>query len=122
MRHDGQIEEWRPVLDWPSYEVSNHCRVRSLHRIVECSNGRQYTVRARILRPYRQRGGYLVVGLSHAGLQRRYCVQKLAREAFGPESLCNGGEARAAVVPVRGSTDGGQGKPSGRFMGQLGRR
>ncbi len=77
-------ELWAPVVGYEdAYEVSDRLRVRSLARTV--LRGRvEHRVRERILRAAVQRGtGYLQVGLSDAGRQRRHYVHVLAREAFG---------------------------------------
>jgi hypothetical protein len=65
------IEEWRDIADWP-YRVSNL--------------GNVYSERARkVLKPKRDRGGYLIVGLRHNGRRTMQSVHRLVCAAFhGP--------------------------------------
>jgi hypothetical protein len=77
------IEQWRPVPNYEgAYEISNLWRVRSVKRVVMRSDGRAYTVKARILRPRMQnRTGLEIVALSDHGEQRRHYVHRLAEAA-----------------------------------------
>ena len=53
------MEIWKPMADWPGYEVSNQGRVQSLQRRIIRSNGRPYTVSHRILKPCIDSSGYV---------------------------------------------------------------
>jgi hypothetical protein len=68
-----------------AYEVSDQGRVRSIARTVQ--RGKYaHRIRERILRAAVQHpGGYLQVGLSCEGRQRRHYVHVLMREAFGQD-------------------------------------
>lgn len=57
-------ERWKAIPGYEgSYEVSDLGRVRSLDRVVQCSN-RIYRLRGRTLRQCRRKDGYLSVGLT----------------------------------------------------------
>ncbi len=67
---------WRPIADYPNYEVSDDGRVRSLPR---------ERVRGGILKPSRNVRGYWYVGLFRNGKCTRLRIHKLVAEAFiGP--------------------------------------
>lgn len=71
------MEEWRDIEGYEGlYQVSNKGRVRSLDNIVRRKNGREYTVRGRILSQHIDSKGYLrcYVGKIH----------KLVAKAFVP--------------------------------------
>ena len=57
-------EEWRTIPDSPGYEVSNHGRVRSVDRVVFHSNGKIQPRKGRILKPNKDKDGYLRVGVN----------------------------------------------------------
>src|SRR5512139_228904 len=79
------IEEWRPVVGFPGYEVSSHGRVRSLDRTVVRSDGIPQRVKSCVLRPTPTSEGYLRVGLRHDGTERKKGVHVLVATAFhGP--------------------------------------
>lgn len=80
-------ERWLPVVGWEGwYEVSDQGRVKSLARIVMRSNGAPpLHVRERILKPGKDGGGYLQVGLWRDGQQTTRKVHALVLEAWvGP--------------------------------------
>ena len=59
------IEKWRKVNGYAGiYEVSNFGRVKSLDRVVfNKGNGANANKRGKVLKPNKDRGGYLYVGL-----------------------------------------------------------
>ena len=63
------MEVWRPVEGWNNYEVSNMGQVRN------CRTGR-------ILKPWGNRQGYLVVGLCQNGERKRLYIHRLVALAF----------------------------------------
>ena len=68
--------QWRPIADWPNYEVSDQGQVRSLPR---------ERTRGGILRPYPNSGQYLAVALSRGPEVKRFRIHKLVAETFiGP--------------------------------------
>ena len=73
-------EEWRPVDGYENYEVSNFGRVKSLnyHR----------TDKEGILKPGKNKDGYLYVGLCRNGKMKYFKVHKLVAEAFLPNPEC----------------------------------
>ena len=77
-------EEWRPVVGYEGlYEVSNMGRVKSLERTVW--NGKGYfKTSERILKPGKDKGGYLQVCLCKDGKDKWCAVHRLVATAFLP--------------------------------------
>jgi hypothetical protein len=69
-------EEWRPVQDYPDYQVSNLGRVKS----TKVCRG----IHERILTPSASRGGYLVVCLSNENGRKMFTTYRLVAIAFIP--------------------------------------
>lgn len=86
--HDERIddEEWRPVKDWPWYEVSRTGLVRSIGRWVEqFKDGRLWRRQWRpgkVLAPGRGKVGYLTVTLMGEGRRETCAVHQLVAETF----------------------------------------
>lgn len=73
------METWKNIKGYEGlYRVSDQGRVKSLERKVR--HGR--TVKERILKPYMDRGGYLLVGLCAGGKRKTVNVHRLVCEAF----------------------------------------
>jgi NUMOD4 motif-containing protein/HNH endonuclease len=80
-------EQWRPVVGFPDYEVSDHGRVRSVDRIKlytqRSKSGRAYTVErkhhGRLLRAGTMKSGHQIVILGRGNPR---CVHALVLEAF----------------------------------------
>ncbi len=71
-------EEWRPVANWPGYEVSSIGRVRSERRRPEGE--------WRILKPFKAPYGYVMVALYRDSFMQKFCVHQLVARAFlGPK-------------------------------------
>lgn len=93
-----QIEHWRPVRDYPGYEVSTLGRVRSIDRVTD--RGRKW--RGRMMTPSSMPRGYQVVTLWREGKQRTALVHRLVLAAFvgpapeGMEALHADGDATNA--------------------------
>ncbi|ORB16819.1 NUMOD4 domain-containing protein [Mycobacterium noviomagense] len=83
-------ERWRPIPDWPGYEISDRGRVRGIERVVVRSDGAKYPVPPRILKTAAHRpSGLPVVKLSRPprGTGRWCFVHLLMADAFGPGGL-----------------------------------
>ena len=78
-------EQWKAVADWPSYEVSNFGRVRSIDRLVPNGHGGQVACKGRLLTPRPNELGYLVVTLRQ-GQKINFVarVHRLVATAFLP--------------------------------------
>ena len=79
-------EEWRPVPDWPEYQVSSEGQVRSVERVVMRSNGIAQTIGAWMLAPATmKKSGHQQVALSRGGRSKTVTVHVLVATAFhGP--------------------------------------
>ena len=76
-------EEWRKVIGFEGYEVSNRGRVRSVDRFV--ANGRGVrTCSGKLLKAQRSKQGYMEVNLYENGESHRKQVRRLVAEAFIP--------------------------------------
>jgi hypothetical protein len=64
-------EQWKPVIGFPDYMISNLGRVKSL------KFGKD-----KILKPYSTNSGYLVVGLMKDGKRYQLYIHRLVLEAF----------------------------------------
>lgn len=82
----AKSERWLPVLGWEGlYEVSDQGRVKSLHRVVEKSDGRKMTVKEKVLSPHANKMGYRHVILSGNGKHTTGHIRHLVLRAFvGP--------------------------------------
>ena len=74
-------EIWRNISDYPNYQVSNLGRVKSMERKIKCNKGYRI-VRERILKPYKDKGGYLMVSLWREGKMKKILVHRLVASAF----------------------------------------
>ena len=88
MKHEfiGQQEEWRAIPGYEgSYEISNLGRVKSLPRIILCSNNRNQLVKGCILKLTKNQYGYLQVGVRNTNNYKTKNVHILVALAFiGP--------------------------------------
>lgn len=72
-----QTEIWKPVKGYEGlYEISNFGRVKSL--------GNDKSRKEKILKPIKDKGGYLYVGLCRDGKGKWFKVHRLVAEAFLP--------------------------------------
>jgi hypothetical protein len=69
-------------LDWANYEVSSCGKVRSMYENIERTNGRNYERKSRILKPAKDKSGYLRVAFKHNGRLATFKVHRLVAEAF----------------------------------------
>ena len=80
-------EKWKPIVGYEGlYEVSNMGSVRSLTRVVDfrdrAGKMNQRVIKGRVLKPQKQRTGYLHVGLSKDGKVTLFRVHRLVAVAF----------------------------------------
>lgn len=79
------METWKDVVDYSGiYEVSDYGNVRSVARTYYDSNGFMRNIKCRILKPAKNKYGYLQVGLSLNCKSMSYTVHSLVAKAFIP--------------------------------------
>lgn len=79
------MENWRPVIGWSGYEVSDKGNVRSLDRTVADRNDRELKLKGKSLRPILDGNGYLKVRLCSPGQNKLESIHVLVAESFiGP--------------------------------------
>ena len=82
------MEIWKPISGYEGfYEVSNLGRIRSLERIVECSDGRKRKIKDRTLLGARYSGGNSGVTLHKEGCAKVVNIHRIVAEAFVPNPL-----------------------------------
>ena len=82
------MEIWKPISGYEGfYEVSNLGRIRSLERIVECSDGRKRKIKDRTLKGSSYSGGYSGVTLHKDGCAKFVNIHRIVAEAFVPNPL-----------------------------------
>ena len=82
------MEVWKPISGYEGfYEVSNLGRIRSLERIVECSDGRKRKIKDRTLKGSSYSGGYSGVTLHKDGCAKFVNIHRIVAEAFVPNPL-----------------------------------
>ncbi len=82
--NNQEKEEWRLVVGFDNYEVSNTGKVRSIsHWRKSKANGMAWH-KGRILKAHKSNNGYLRVGLQYNGISRAVLVHRLVAEAFIP--------------------------------------
>lgn len=75
------MEVWRPISEYPNYEVSNFGRVRSINHIDKLNRVRE----GKILKPcFDSNGNYLHVNLRKDGKQKSTNVHRLVAITFIP--------------------------------------
>jgi hypothetical protein len=78
-------EIWRDVVGYEgSYQVSNLGRVKSLTRPKRSRHGTYFPKSGRVMKPRKDRGGYLSVGLSCEGVVATVKVHRIVAMAFHP--------------------------------------
>ena len=79
---EEKTEEWRDIKGCENYQVSSLGRVKSLKHNVKSKNGSYRTVRERILKPGKNRKGYLRVCICEKGKKKNMTIHRLVCEAF----------------------------------------
>lgn len=74
-------EIWKPIPGYLDYKVSNFGRVKSLGRFVRGKH-RGYFIEGRILKPIKNKGGYLKVNISVNGQRQEHKIHQLVMSAF----------------------------------------
>lgn len=72
----NMTEIWKTIKDYPNYQVSNLGRVKSLNYL--------RTGKEKIMKNYKDRGGYLKVDLHKEGKIKKYYIHRLVASAFIP--------------------------------------
>ena len=78
---ENNIEIWRPVVGYEDcYMVSSLGRVKSL------GNGKSNNSKVKILKPSKNKYGYLKVGLFINGIRKELLIHRLVAQAFIPNT------------------------------------
>ena len=76
-------EIWKQVVEYESYyEVSNLGNVRSIDRTIINSIGKVFNYKSRLLKPAKNKYGYLQVGVSINSKIKSFTVHSLVAKAF----------------------------------------
>lgn len=76
-------EIWMPIRGYENlYEVSNLGKVRSLDKLVRNGTGSVKLMKSKVLKPYIDRYGYLLVTLYKDGKRTTFSVHRLVAMAF----------------------------------------
>ena len=85
------METWRDIKGYEGfYQVSSEGRIRSLDIVIERRDGKKYPKKGQIMKPEKNRQGYLLIGFRKKGEHVRKTVHKLVWEAFNgtvPEGM-----------------------------------
>lgn len=78
-------EIWKPIKGYEGvYEVSNFGRVRSLDRLVTNTKGVSQRYKGRILKPQKDKDGYLYVELNKCGDSKKFRIHQIVAKCFIP--------------------------------------
>lgn len=84
-RIEADGEEWRPIVGWEDYEVSDRGHVRRPSRALVNKDGKKVSYKARMLKLKTTNTGFVFVLLrDNNGLQSMHFVDRLVAEAFLP--------------------------------------
>ena len=79
---EEEKEIWRNISGYPGYQVSSLGRVKSMERKVKHRNGSIRTITGKILKPYKNRNGYLQVNLYKGKKMKSMYIHRLVASAF----------------------------------------
>lgn len=76
-------EIWKPIKDYPNYEISNLGRVKSKERYVNTIGGAKRKIREKIIKPTLDGRGYYVVSLyNESGKSKPKSIHRVVCEMF----------------------------------------
>lgn len=75
-------EKWKAIPGYQNYQVSNIGRVKSIERNVKGKFGSIRTIRERILKPVKNKFGYLTVNLYNGCKAKNIKIHRLVAAAF----------------------------------------
>lgn len=83
MKEDVLNEIWKPIKNYPNYEISNLGRVKSKERMVNTIGGAKRKIREKIIKPTFDSRGYYVVSLyNENGKSKPKTIHRLVCEVF----------------------------------------
>lgn len=82
MTEETTNEIWKTIDGYPGYQVSSIGRVKSIQRKVKYKNGSYHTVNEKIIKPGKDKNGYLIVGLYKENKRKNMKVHRLVAAAF----------------------------------------
>lgn len=82
MVNDEEI--WKTYPDYHFIEASNLGRVRTVDRIVNSKNGREYHIKGRVLKQHLQKNGYMSVSFRMCGKKVLLLVHRIIAACFCP--------------------------------------
>lgn len=81
------MKDWKTIKDYDGmYEISSLGEIRSTNRFVKSITGRTRFVAGRIIKPKRNKDGYLFVTLSKNGAIKNQYIHRLSAETFIPNT------------------------------------
>ena len=80
-------EIWKDIIGYECYyQIANYGNIKSLDRWVKGKNNTVRLIKGRILKPQKDKYGYLTIPLYKEGKIKRFLVHRLVAEAFLPNS------------------------------------
>ena len=79
-------ELWKDIEGYENYyQISNYGRVKSKERISSCCYGKTRILKEKIIKPSKDKNGYLRIMLCKDKYKKRYYIHELVAQAFIPE-------------------------------------